>query len=144
MISLLFLVFEDDMLELAVGDQAQGIVASIEKFLIQKELGVELNNKPEANRSFDTTFEFIGEEFNTSDASNVRPRPAKYVLKNMDRYVTWVHDYRCRLVDRTQLQTVVGLLTFCRASFNLDAHCSIHPMKLSQVPVICIATLTKP
>lgn len=68
---IIFLVFQDDMLELVVGDQAQNILANIENSLIREELGVEFSTKPKANRTFETTFEFIGAEFDTSDASNV-------------------------------------------------------------------------
>lgn len=110
---LMFLVFQDDMLELVVGDQSQSIMANIETSLTGEECGVEFKAKPGANQPFETEFEFIGAEFDTSDAANVRRRPAQHVIQNVERGITWVQEHLCRLVDCKKMQTVVGRLTFC-------------------------------
>lgn len=53
---LLFLVFQDDLLELTVGGVSQQVVQQIEEDIISDKLGIELTSKPEANRLFPTTF----------------------------------------------------------------------------------------
>lgn len=63
---LIFLIFQDDLLEIAVGAQAQSIAAEVKSEFICGELDVDLSKKQEANLPFASIFEFIGAEFNTT------------------------------------------------------------------------------
>lgn len=83
---LLFLVFQDIMLELAVGKQAQVMVQDIETTYIQDKLSVVFSSKPEANKPFDHMFEFIGAEFKTKDCNNITLRPAQHVRQSLAEY----------------------------------------------------------
>lgn len=60
LLTLLFLVFQEDMLQLAVGNEAQSIVKNIEKTVVCETLDVELRTKPESSLPFSRTLGFIG------------------------------------------------------------------------------------
>lgn len=98
---------------LAVGATARRLVESFEKSVMCDELGVELSDKTEVNKLFPTTFQFIGTEFDASEANKMRRLPAMQIRQSLKRGVEWIHKHRCRLVDRAQLQTAVGRHTFC-------------------------------
>lgn len=61
--------FQDDLLQVAVGDKAEAIIDEVEHMTIRGNLGIQLSPKEEANKSFDTSFEFIGAHFDTSDTT---------------------------------------------------------------------------
>lgn len=69
--ALSFVVFQEDLLEVAVHEDAQRTVEEVESQLICNELNVELNEKPEANLPFSTTFEFIWAELITADPAAI-------------------------------------------------------------------------
>lgn len=77
---LLFLIFQDDLLEIAAGPEAQPIIEKVEKEVIREELGVNLSPKPAANLPFSTKFESIGAEFDMTNADDPICRTASHVL----------------------------------------------------------------
>lgn len=113
MLPLLFSVFQDDILELAVGSTVCTLALKIEDNAICGTLGVGLSSKPEANRPFSTRFECIGAYFITEDPTYITRRLALHVLEAVERDLVWLEANRCRLVDELMVQRVVGRLTFC-------------------------------
>lgn len=52
-------IFQDDLLQLSVGKEAERIVRELEDVVLNGELGAVLSAKPEANKDFSTEFECI-------------------------------------------------------------------------------------
>lgn len=76
---LILLIFQDNLLEIAVGSSAPVIIESVERNFIKGELEVEFSPKQKANRRFATTFEFIGAEFDTYNSKNIKRRLEPHV-----------------------------------------------------------------
>lgn len=72
-LTLLFLVFQDKLLEPAIGEVAKHIVAHIEKIIICLWLEVEIRNQPDANRPLSTKFGIIFPDLDTIDTHYMFP-----------------------------------------------------------------------
>lgn len=55
----------------------------VETKTLQGELGVQLSTKPEANKPFSSTFDFIGAAFDVSNLEGLRRRPADHILERL-------------------------------------------------------------
>lgn len=105
--------FQDDLLQVAVGEVAESIIENVEETVIQDRLSIILSPKEDANEPFASEFDFIGASFDTSDVQNIRRRPSSHILTNLHKDMLCI---RCRagmLSPRKRVLDAVGRAAFC-------------------------------
>lgn len=110
---MLFLVFQDDMLELAVCGEHRNVVINIQRQVSGGTLGIELGEKPEAKYPFQQPYNFIGAEFNTADIRKVSRLSPRHFRVSLKHHLTSIRSKRCYLVDQASLHKIFSWLTFC-------------------------------
>lgn len=109
----IFQVFQEDLLEIAVGTDMERVVREIERDTLQGDLQVKLSAKPKATKELDTRFEFIGAEFDTFNIEDIRRKPVEHILEKLRAQVPQLLDRAPALMELTRAEELIGLLAFC-------------------------------
>lgn len=84
----MFKYFQDDLLQVVVGERAEAIIDKVERDTLQEQPGFQLSKKAEVWQPF-CTLEFIGAVFDTSDHTHIKRRPAEHILRDLADHQKW-------------------------------------------------------
>lgn len=71
LLPLILLIFQDNLLEIAVGFNPKKIGKTVQFEFIRGDLAIKFSSKADSNRPFTTTFGFIGAEFDRADRKRI-------------------------------------------------------------------------
>lgn len=72
-----------------------------------------MSDKDETKKPFNTTFEFIGAHFDTSNIDHIVMRPAYHIIKAYRADAAWIMPHSGKLATRKKVLEVVGRAVFC-------------------------------
>lgn len=106
-------LFQDDLLEVAVGSDMEYIIERVDSEVLQGELQVGLGAKSEANLPFSGRFDFIGASFGTSDLGSIKCRPADLIIARLREQLAPFLEVGAGLMELGKVQELIGRLAFC-------------------------------
>lgn len=105
-------IFQDELLQLAVGKDAESSFNQLEKDVFRGELSIVLSWKEEANKEFSTKFEFIGVRFDTSDLNQILRRPTNKIMIRINRDCTELFSRQQGILFKRKSRQLIGRLKF--------------------------------
>lgn len=139
MLPVIFKVFQDDLIRLAVGPLSIDSVDRMEQELLRGELVISMCEKTKVNQPFSVQFEFIGTFFVTKNLDNLLRLPASQILQRLQENIPWLLSRKAMLAPQSRVLKIIGRLAFCFRTWSgvndlillLRSHGSLHVVSLS-------------
>lgn len=111
--------FQDDLTCYVVGRKAAEVASKRSRVLIERDLGLELSEKEEANKPPSTSFTSIGALYDTSDIHNITARPSEVVVQKLKDLAHKARQKKGGILSLEVAQQWAGFMQFV-AGFVID------------------------